>query len=220
MPQNTLYDFFGSAPSNALARAGGQPNVDIRRATPQAVSNGLGAASMFMPSPYGDLAGLAADAIGYAGNPRSLTPLNGLLSLAALAPGVPRGARAAVGGQVAEANGFFYKGGQFLPSTAEAPGFWTVNGKKVKAKAVEVAPGLRELPPTPTAESLYKMAAPGAWTKRNWDTGKLEIVQGVKDANGRAITAETVLSNKGHTLQEIVDAYNSGHRWFDVPPTG
>lgn len=90
MPQNSLYDFFGSAPSNALARAGGQPNVDVRRVTPQAASNALGGASMFMPSPLGDVAGLAADAMWYAGDPMSLTPTNGLLSLAALVPGIPR----------------------------------------------------------------------------------------------------------------------------------
>jgi hypothetical protein len=53
--------------------------------TPQQV----GLLSAAVPSPFGDALGLLADAAGYAQDPKSLTPLNGLLSLAGLLPGVP-----------------------------------------------------------------------------------------------------------------------------------
>ncbi len=219
MPKNSLYDFFSSAPSNALARAGGRPDVDLRRVTPQAVSNGLGAASMAMPSPYGDLAGLAADAIGYAGNPRSLTPLNGLLSIAALAPGIPRAGQAKVGGEIAESNGFFYKGGQFLPSTPESPGKYRVGKNLVKRGKTEIAPGSWEHPPTATAQSFFKLASPGAWSRLAGD--KLEFVPGMKYQKGDGgpwldVTPDMPVGPSGLTIQEAIDAYNSGHRWFDT----
>jgi hypothetical protein len=49
---------------------------------------------MALPSPIGDVAGLLADGIGYAGNPKSFTPGAGLLSLAGLIPGAPRSGQA------------------------------------------------------------------------------------------------------------------------------
>jgi hypothetical protein len=76
--------------ARTAALMGQKPNVDLRRITPQRVSGSLGAASMALPSPIGDVAGLLADGIGYAGNPQSFTPGAGLLSLAGLVPGVPR----------------------------------------------------------------------------------------------------------------------------------
>jgi hypothetical protein len=54
--------------------------------TPQQV----GLLSAAIPSPFGDGLGLLADAAGYAQDPSSLTPGRGLLSLAALLPGIPR----------------------------------------------------------------------------------------------------------------------------------
>lgn len=56
-----------------------------KRMTPQQV----GLLSAAVPSPYGDALGLMADAMGYAQDPRSLTPMSGLLSLAGMLPGVP-----------------------------------------------------------------------------------------------------------------------------------
>lgn len=50
----------------------------------------MGLLSAALPSPAGDVVGLLADAGGYAADPSSLTPARGLLSLAALAPGIPR----------------------------------------------------------------------------------------------------------------------------------
>jgi hypothetical protein len=49
----------------------------------------MGLLSAALPSPYGDVVGAVADAAGYAADPSSLTPMRGLLSLAALAPGIP-----------------------------------------------------------------------------------------------------------------------------------
>ena len=56
------------------------------RVKPQAI----GLLSAALPSPMGDAVGLLADAAGYAEDPGSLTLGSGLLSLAAMAPGVPR----------------------------------------------------------------------------------------------------------------------------------
>ncbi len=85
MPKNSLYDFFGSAPSNALARAGGRPDVRLNRISPESA----GYASMALPSPLGDIAGLAADAWGFAKSPNALTPLAAAASLAGAIPGIP-----------------------------------------------------------------------------------------------------------------------------------
>lgn len=57
-----------------------------KRMTPQRV----GLLSAAIPSPFGDGLGLLADAAGYAKDPASLTTGRGLLSLAALLPGIPR----------------------------------------------------------------------------------------------------------------------------------
>ncbi len=57
-----------------------------KKMTPQQV----GLLSAAVPSPFGDALGLLADAAGYAQDPKSLTPMSGLLSLAAMIPGIPR----------------------------------------------------------------------------------------------------------------------------------
>ena len=58
-----------------------------KKLTPQQV----GLLSAAVPSPFGDALGLLADTAGYIQDPSSLTPGRGLLSLAALIPGIPRG---------------------------------------------------------------------------------------------------------------------------------
>ena len=65
-----------------------------------------------------------------------------------------KGVRAQVGGETG-VNGYQYKGGQFLPSTGNAPGLFTIGGKRVKAKSMEIEPGLREAQPSATAFALY-----------------------------------------------------------------
>lgn len=57
-----------------------------KRLSPQQV----GLLSAAVPSPFGDALGLLADGVGYAQDPSSLTPRSGLLSLAAMLPGIPR----------------------------------------------------------------------------------------------------------------------------------
>ena len=57
-----------------------------KKLTPQQV----GLLSAAVPSPFGDALGLLADTAGYVQDPKSLTLGRGLLSLAALIPGVPR----------------------------------------------------------------------------------------------------------------------------------
>ena len=57
-----------------------------KKLTPQQV----GLLSAAVPSPFGDALGLLADGVGYAQDPSSLTPRSGLLSLAAMIPGIPR----------------------------------------------------------------------------------------------------------------------------------
>jgi hypothetical protein len=56
-----------------------------KKMTPQQV----GLLSAAIPTPFGDGLGLLADVAGYAQDPASLTLRSGLLSLAAMAPGVP-----------------------------------------------------------------------------------------------------------------------------------
>lgn len=121
--------------------------------------------------------------------------------------------RAKAGGETASANGYFYKGGQFLPSTDAPPGTWRVEGKLVKSRKRQVGPGQYEMQPGPNAKSVYEMAAVGAWTRRNSDN-KLEIVGGIKDNNNVLVTPETRIGVGDLTLQDAVDAWNNGQRWF------
>lgn len=80
------------ADARTAALVGLPSNVDIRRATPQRVSQDMGLLSMGLPSPLGDVTGLLADGFGYASGQQRLTPANGLLSLLGLVPGVPNAA--------------------------------------------------------------------------------------------------------------------------------
>jgi hypothetical protein len=82
--RNSLYDRLNKIQPNAMM--GKQVDADLRRVTPQ---NALAMGSM-LPG-VGDAIGLAGDAYGYATDPSSRTWKNGLLSLAALLPGIPRG---------------------------------------------------------------------------------------------------------------------------------
>jgi hypothetical protein len=158
-----------------------------------------------------------ADAINFGG-----TIMGGSVGAGALGqPGgmiAGMGARAKVGGEVASPNGYFYKGGQFLPSTSEPPGKFRVGGKLVKARKFETEPGKYETQPTATSRSLYQAASPGAYSRRNRETGALEFAPGVRDPNGTLVTPDTVMTQNGLTLQEVIDAYNSGQRWLDIGP--
>jgi hypothetical protein len=81
---SSFWDMLGKNPYlDPRAMAGGKlPN---HQSDPKMMS----AAAQFVPG-VGDAIGLLSDAAGYIQNPQSLTPASGLLSLAALAPGIPR----------------------------------------------------------------------------------------------------------------------------------
>jgi hypothetical protein len=136
--------------------------------------------------------------------------------------------RAVSGGQDG-INGYFYKGGQFLPNTQAEPGKWKVKGKWVQSSRALVAPGEFAFQPTPFSRSLFELASVGASTVLR--DGKLEINpgaegRGVRAADGTPVTRDMeirpgvkgVLGKESLTMGEIIDAWNNGQRWFDVQP--
>lgn len=150
----------------------------------------------------------------------NLAPLTGLLG------GIGKAGRAVVGGQVADANGFFYKGGQFLPSTAAEPGKWKVDGKWVKSGKREIEPGQWEHQPTPFSTPIMQLVSPGYFSVRDKVTGKLAVNTGLRNYDGSPVTPDMkvqpgvkgVLGKESYTLQELIDMYNNGMRWLDVNP--
>lgn len=133
--------------------------------------------------------------------------------------------QAKIGGEIAESNGYFYKGGQFLPSTEAEPGKWKI-GKKIVTTGKEfVAPGEMATQPTPFSRSIYQ-AALGRGDFVTQTPEGLKVREGVKTSLGEPVTPEMkirlgvkgVLGKEELTLQEFVDAYNNGQRWFDVQP--
>jgi hypothetical protein len=129
--------------------------------------------------------------------------------------------QAKVGGQVGK-NGYFYKGGQFLPSTELPPGTWKIGKKFVKTGKEQIEPYVYEVQPTPFSRSIFSMIV-------GWCTisdKKLELRTGICSHNGEPITLETeirpgvkgVLGKDEVPLGEFISAYNNGQRWFDVQP--
>jgi hypothetical protein len=137
------------------------------------------------------------------------------------APAADGKSRAAAGGQEG-INGYFYKGGQFLPSTMAEPGKWKVDGKWVNSGREQVGPNDWSHQPTPFSRAIYSFI--GAWTEPK--DGKLSLRQGIRDNVGNPVTPQTeirpgvkgVLGKEALTLQEFIDAWNAGQRWFDVKP--
>ena len=133
----------------------------------------------------------------------------------------PSAGRAAAGGQVG-VNGYFYKGGQFLPTTMAEPGKWKLDGKWVTSGREEVAPREWGHAPTPFSRSIYAMI--NAWT--DLKDGNLSVRDGIRDYQGNPVTPDTeirpgvrgVQGQQALTLQELIDAWNAGQRWFDVQP--
>ena len=142
--------------------------------------------------------------------------------------------RAKAGGQVADANGFFYKGGQFLPNTNAEPGKWKINGKWVKSGTELIEPGVRANAPTPFSRSILSPLREYVDYVDN-DFKKLKLKEGMKVLGKTGddglqhyepVTAETTwtprLADYEHhtpvTIGELIDAYNKGQRWFDVKP--
>ena len=137
----------------------------------------------------------------------------GLAAIALPGPDVGKGGkvRAAIGGEKG-INGYPYKGGQFLPSTNQAPGLFTIGGKKVKARELEVEPGRREAQPSAGAIPIYPQVT--AYAKRGAD-GKFELLPNVKDATGKPVTADSPSGVGELTWGEMIDAYHGGQRWFE-----
>jgi hypothetical protein len=131
--------------------------------------------------------------------------------------------QAKAGGEIG-VNGYFYKGGQFLPSTQAEPGKWKVGKKWVTTKRELVAPGELSVQPTPFSRSLFVLAGVGHMSVVQ--DGKLVVNTGVRGYDGEYITADTtitpgvkgVVGTEQLTLGEIIAAWNDGLRWFDVKP--
>jgi len=140
--------------------------------------------------------------------------------------------RAKAGGQVADANGFFYKGGQFLPTTTAEPGKWKINNKWVKSGDLLIEPGKVATQPTPFSQSIFSGIKEYIEPDKS---GKYKIKEGLRtlgkaDEEGMRyyedVTGNTTwtpsINNVVHKepidLKTLVDAYNSGQRWFDVNP--
>jgi hypothetical protein len=142
--------------------------------------------------------------------------------------------RAKAGGQVADSNGFFYKGGQFLPNTNAEPGKWKINGKWVKSGTELIEPGVRANAPTPFSRSILNPLREYV-DYVDGDFKKLKLKEGMKVLGKTGddglqhyepVTLDTTwtprLADYEHhtpvTIGELIDAYNKGQRWFDVKP--
>jgi hypothetical protein len=152
----------------------------------------------------------------------------GNLAAMALPPGAPKvkipsvtkTGHAKIGGETAESNGFFYKGGQFLPSTDLPPGSFRVGKKLVKARKMEIEPYKWEAQPTADSRALFPLAT--AYSKRHPETGKLVWGKGAneggyRDARGQPITPETRSGWGDTTYGDLMEMYNNGMRWLEVP---
>jgi hypothetical protein len=158
---------------------------------------GMSPAEMFAQYPYQAQAGTTAQTEGFDQADRT---------------------QAKVGGETAGSNGYFYKGGQFLPSTKAEPGKWKVGKKWIVSGKELVAPGVFENQPTPFSRSLFSMIQGFAVTG---DSGKLELNPRLTQVNGDTLIrpgVKGVLGKEELSLQEMFDAYNNGQRWFDVNP--
>lgn len=140
--------------------------------------------------------------------------------------------RAAAGGQIAESNGYFYKGGQFLPTTTAEPGKWKIGKKWVKSSKELIEPGVVANSPTPFSRSIFGPLREYVDFVDN-DFKKLKLKEGRKvleSIDGMQtyvpVTAETTWTPRLHdyehhtpvTIGELIEAYNKGQRWFDVQP--
>jgi len=139
------------------------------------------------------------------------------------------GGRSIAGGQIG-VNGYFYKGGQFLPNTMAEPGKWKLGKKWVFSGRELVGPGEWGFQPTPFSRSIFTLLAVGAYTRLN-DDGTISLNkrsdgEPIFDNQGKPITLETrfrpgvkgVLSIEDFTLGELIDMYEKGACWIDVKP--
>ncbi len=140
--------------------------------------------------------------------------------------------RAKAGGQVADSNGYFYKGGRFLPTTTAEPGKWKIGKKWVKSGRELIEPGVIAHSPTPFSRSIYGPMREFVEHPNN-DFKKVKLKEGmttmeVKDGYETRVpvTHDTEWTPRladytHHTpvkIGELIEAYNKGQRWFDVKP--
>jgi hypothetical protein len=140
--------------------------------------------------------------------------------------------RAKKGGEIAESNKAHYKGGQFLPNTSAEPGRWKVGKKWVKSGNELIEPGVRGHAPTPFSRGIYGPMREFVEHPDN-DFKKVKLKEGMKTLESKdgyqsyvPVTHETTwtprLADYEHhtpvTIGELIEAYNKGHRWFDVKP--
>ncbi len=129
--------------------------------------------------------------------------------------------QARVGGEIG-VNGYLYKGGQFLPSTMVQPGRWKIGRKWVYSGREMIAPREWAYQPTPFSRSIFAMIS--SWC--DVGAGKPAIREGVRDNQLALLTSETmirpgvkgVLGKEEIALGVLVEAWNTGQRWFDVSP--
>jgi len=140
--------------------------------------------------------------------------------------------RAVAGGQIADSNGYFYKGGRFLPNTTAEPGKWKIGKKWVKSGRELIEPGVIAHAPTPFSRSIYGPMREFVEHPNN-DFKKVKLKEGMKTTeivDGYQtyvpVTHDTEWTPRladytHHTpvkIGELIDAYNKGQRWFDVKP--
>lgn len=131
--------------------------------------------------------------------------------------------QAALGGEIAESNGYFYKGGQFLPTTEAEPGKWKVGKKWITSGKELIEPGVTANQPTPFSRSIFSMINQ---LLEKTPSGQFKWRENVRFGDGSAFSPDAtirpgvkgVLGKEELTFQEMLDAYNSGQRWFDVAP--
>jgi hypothetical protein len=142
---------------------------------------------------------------------------------------VEHAGRAKSGGQIG-VNGYFYKGGRFLPNTTAEPGKWKLGKKWVYAGRELIGPGEFGFQPTPFSRSIWVLLGVGSRVNLNNDGSLTLRTQSNGDPvlghNYEPVTLETrirpgvkgVLSREDFSLGELIDLYQKGARWIDVRP--
>ena len=129
--------------------------------------------------------------------------------------------KAAKGGEIAESNKYYYKGGQFLPSTEAEPGKWKIGNKWVSSGKEQTEPGKFEHQPTPFSRSIHSLIH--GYAEQDKDK-KIKLREGTFSHSGEPITSETTIKPgvKGrigkneHSFGNLIDQYNKGNRWVHV----
>lgn len=113
--------------------------------------------------------------------------------------------RAQKGGEMG-INGLWYKGGQFLPSTAL--GKMASQMRIKKSGKQEIAPYVWEVAPQENMRSIYNLVEVASkWVDGKWQQ-ELELIDNEQTLNYFHIDTEAT--------QKLIDLWNSGERWVEV----